>query len=132
MRTLSRNQLSFFENILKTSLIDIGVNCVLLIDLAGNIIANLENGKNQSDIYSLAALAAGNYGAVNAMAEIVGEKDFSLLFHKGKGVNIHFKAISRDYLLICIFGNDLSLGFLRLKVAEVAQKLLNSLKAGTN
>jgi predicted regulator of Ras-like GTPase activity (Roadblock/LC7/MglB family) len=129
---LSQNQLSFFENILKTSLIDIGVNCVLLIDLAGNIIANLENGKNQSDIYSLAALAAGNYGAVNAMAEIVGEKDFSLLFHKGKGVNIHFKSISKDYLLICIFGNDLSLGFLRLKVAEVAQQLLHSLKSGTN
>jgi predicted regulator of Ras-like GTPase activity (Roadblock/LC7/MglB family) len=127
---LSQQQLKIFEDSIKTSLIDIGVNCVLLIDLAGNIIANLENGKNQADIYSLAALAAGNYGAVNAMAEIVGERDFSLLFHKGKGVNIHFKIISKYYLLISIFGNEISLGFLRLKVAEAAQKILNSLKSG--
>ena len=66
--------------------------------------------------------AAGNYGAVNAMADIVGEKDFSLLFHKGEDVNIHFKSITTEYLLISIFGNDLSVGFLRLKVAEAEKK----------
>jgi len=80
--------------------------------------------------YSLAALAAGNFDAVNAMVENVYEKDFSLLFHKGEDINIHFKAISEDYPLICIFANDLLLRFLRLKVADAAQQLLNSLKSG--
>jgi predicted regulator of Ras-like GTPase activity (Roadblock/LC7/MglB family) len=104
-------------------MIDKGVGCVLLIDMAGNIIANLDDGKKEPDIYSLAALAAGNYGAVEAMANIIGEDDFSLLFHKGKDLNIHFKTLSNEFLLISIFANVLSLGFLRLIVAEAAEKI---------
>jgi hypothetical protein len=56
------------------------------------------------------------------MADIVGEKDFLLVFHKGEDVNIHFKSITTEYLLISIFGNDMSVGFLRLKVAEAEKK----------
>ncbi len=119
----SQKQLDRIENVLEAWLIDKGVGCVLLIDMAGNIIANLEDGKKKSDIYSLAALAAGNYGAVKAMANIIGEDDFSLLFHKGKDVNIHFKTISNEFLLISIFANILSLGFLRLIIAEAVEKI---------
>ena len=116
--TLDQKQLDRIEDILKSELIDNGVRCVFLIDMAGNIITNLDNGEKQHDIYSLAALAAGNFGAVSAMAKIIGENEFSLLFHKGKKENIHFNKISSEFLLITIFGNDISLGFLRMKVAE--------------
>ena len=46
-------------------------------------------------MYSLAALAAGNFGAVDAMAKIVGEEEFSLLFHKGEDENLHFSKVDR-------------------------------------
>ena len=91
--TLGQKQLDSIEDILQQDLIDNGVRCVFLIDMAGNIIANLDNGEKQHDIYSLAALAAGNFGAVSAMAKIIGENEFSLLFHKGKKENIHFNKI---------------------------------------
>jgi predicted regulator of Ras-like GTPase activity (Roadblock/LC7/MglB family) len=120
--TLSNEQLSEIEEILQHDLIDLGVHCVFLIDMAGNIIANHDNGESSHDIYSLAALAAGNFGAVTAMAKIIGEGEFSLLFHKGVKENIHFSKILSDYLLITIFGNDISLGFLRLKVADSVEK----------
>jgi predicted regulator of Ras-like GTPase activity (Roadblock/LC7/MglB family) len=125
---LGQKQLDRMEEILKANLIDNGVRCVCLIDMAGNIICNLDNGEKQHDIYSLAALAAGNFGAVEAMAKIIGESEFSLLFHKGKKENIHFSKISTDFLLITIFGNDISLGFLRLKVGESVD-LLNGVFA---
>ncbi len=121
--TLGQKQLDGIEDILKADLIDNGVRSVCLIDMAGNIIAHLDNGEKQHDIYSLAALAAGNFGAVNAMAKLIGENEFSLLFHKGKKENIHFSQISSDFLLITIFGNDISLGFLRLKVGESVDRL---------
>jgi predicted regulator of Ras-like GTPase activity (Roadblock/LC7/MglB family) len=120
--TLDQKQLSDIENVLQEDLIDLGVHCVFLIDMAGNIIANFDNGKSKHDVYSLAALAAGNFGAVNAMAKIIGEDEFALLFHKGENENIHFSKILTDYLLITIFGNDISLGLLRLKVAETVAK----------
>jgi hypothetical protein len=79
--TLDQKQLDRIEEILKTDLIDNGVRCVFLIDMAGNIVTNLDNGEKQHDIYSLAALAAGNFGAVSSIAKIIGEREFSLLFN---------------------------------------------------
>jgi len=127
--TLGQNQLDNIEEVLQQDLIDIGVRCVFLIDMAGNIIANRDDGKIKHDVYSLAALAAGNFGAVSAMAKIIGEGEFSLLFHKGKKENIHFNKIISDFLLITIFSNDLSLGFLRLKVNETVEKIKQELEA---
>ena len=126
--TLGQNQLDNIEEVLQQDLIDIGVRCVFLIDMAGNIIANRDDGKIKHDVYSLAALAAGNFGAVSAMAKIIGEGEFSLLFHKGKKENIHFNKIIADFLLITIFSNDLSLGFLRLKVNEAVEKIKDTLE----
>jgi predicted regulator of Ras-like GTPase activity (Roadblock/LC7/MglB family) len=127
--TLETKQLEDIEDLLQHDLIDMGVTCVILIDMAGNIIANIDNGKKKHDIYSLAALAAGNFGAVSAMAKIIGEEEFSLLFHKGKKENIHFSRVAEDFLMISIFGNEVSLGFLRLKVAETIKAIRTILES---
>jgi predicted regulator of Ras-like GTPase activity (Roadblock/LC7/MglB family) len=57
------------------------------------------------------------------MAQIVGEEEFSLLFHKGQDENLHFSKVTEEILLITTFGNDVSLGFLRLKIAEAIEKI---------
>jgi len=120
---LSQKQLYSLKNVLRQNLINKGVSCTLLIDMAGNILVSLDDGRIHSDNYSLACLAAGNFGAVKAMANIIGEGDFSLLFNKGKNFNIHYKTIASENLLINVFDKEISLGFLRLKVAEVAKKI---------
>jgi len=121
--TIDQRQFNSIEDVLQQELMELGTHCVILIDMAGNIVVSLDNGKMAQDIHSLAALAAGNFGAVSAMAKIIGEEEFSLLFHKGEKENIHFSKISDDFLLISIFGKETSLGFLRLKVAEASKKM---------
>lgn len=118
-----KQQIEAIENILQEELIDLGVQSVILMDLAGNVIVNLERGDSSHDVYSLAALAAGNYGAVSAMANIIGEQEFSLLFHKGEEESIHFSKVVEDLLLLTIFNKNVSLGFLRLKVAEAIKRI---------
>lgn len=120
--SLDTKELDKIEDILREDIIELGVNSVFLIDLAGNIISSLDSGKKQHDVYALAALAAGNFGAVSKMAEIMGE-DYSILFHKGKEENIHFSKVQDNFLLVTTFGEDVSLGFLRMKVGEVHDKL---------
>jgi len=120
---LDQEQLDGLEEALTSDLMTLGLQSVILIDMAGNVIVNLDNGNVNHDVYSLAALAAGNFGAVNAMASIIGEEEFSLLFHKGKSENINFTKIMDDFLLVSIFGNDVSLGYLRLKIDEVIKKI---------
>ncbi len=121
--SFEQGQLKKIESILDKKLIESGAHCVLLINLAGNIIAKRDNGVCSRDEYSLAALAAGNVGAVDAMAKIIGEQEFSLLFHKGKNESLHFSKIGKDFLLITIFGHEISLGMLRLKVAEAIRNI---------
>jgi predicted regulator of Ras-like GTPase activity (Roadblock/LC7/MglB family) len=120
---LGQEQLDRIETILQDELVESGVHSVLLIDLAGNIIAHRDNGKCDHDVYSLAALASANFAAVDTMAKIVGEEEFSLLFHKGENENIHFSKVSSEFLLITIFGKKVTLGLLRLKVAEAIEKI---------
>jgi len=122
-----KEQITKIEEILDRDLMDLGVHSVSLIDMAGNVIASMDNGEWEHDIYSLAALAAGNFGAVSTMAKLIGEDEFSLLFHKGEKESIHFSKVTDNFLLITIFGKELSLGFLRLKVAEATQKFVGIL-----
>jgi predicted regulator of Ras-like GTPase activity (Roadblock/LC7/MglB family) len=120
-------QLDQIHDTLTTNLIRSGVQSVILIDTAGNIIASIDNGSNSLDLYSMAALAAANFGAMSSMARIVGEDEFSLLFHKGQKENIYFSKVNDDFLLVNIFNNQISLGFLRLKMAKVIQDLIDIL-----
>ncbi|MBS3809502.1 MAG: roadblock/LC7 domain-containing protein [Desulfobacterales bacterium] len=119
----TKEQIESIEDILQKELIDLGVQSVILMDLAGNVIVNLDSGEANHDVFSLAALAAGNYGAVSAMANIIGEQEFSLLFHKGEEESIHFSKVVDDLLLLTIFNKNVSLGFLRLKVAEAVKRI---------
>ncbi|HBH29308.1 MAG: roadblock/LC7 domain-containing protein [Desulfofustis sp. PB-SRB1] len=120
---VSQDQLEKIDAILTEKLIKLGVDCVIIIDMAGNIITTKDSKKHKYDIYSFAALAAGNFATVDAMAKLVGEREFSLLFHKGQESNIHFSKIDNDLLLISMFGKDISLGFLRLNVVDVIEQI---------
>ncbi len=120
---VSQEQLEQIDEVLTEKLIKLGVDCVIIIDMAGNIITVKDNRENKYDVYSFAALAAGNFATVDAMAKLVGEEEFSLLFHKGQDSNIHFSKIDDELLLISMFGKEISLGFLRLNVVEVIEKI---------
>ena len=121
--TLEQTHIEGIEEILQDYLPEAGIHCVIMIDMAGNIIAEHESGETKHDIPALAALSAANFGAVNAMAKIVGEEEFSLLFNKGEKENIHYSRVTDEFLLICVFDNEVSLGLLRLKVAKAIGKM---------
>ena len=120
---LGQDQLDKIEQILLSDLIASGVHCVLLIDFAGNIIAQGDNGLSRIDVYSLAALSAANFGAVEAMAKIVGQEEFALLFHKGATGSLYFSKVNDELLIISVFGKEIILGLLRMKVADAILKI---------
>jgi predicted regulator of Ras-like GTPase activity (Roadblock/LC7/MglB family) len=126
---LGQKQLDAIHVTLTKNLIGSGVQSVMLIDTAGNVIASIHDGNETIDLYSLAALAAANFGAMSCMAKIVGEDEFSLLFHKGEKENIYFCKVNEELLLVIIFNNQISLGFLRLKMTKVVEELLEVVTA---
>jgi predicted regulator of Ras-like GTPase activity (Roadblock/LC7/MglB family) len=120
---LNQDSIDQIEQTLTNELVSIGVSSVFLSDMAGNVIASADNGTVTHDIYALAALSVANFGATNEIARLIGEQDFTLLFHKGDHESIHFSRVGEHFLLCSIFGEKTSLGFVRLRVAEITGKV---------
>lgn len=123
---LSKEAINSIIAILDEDLLRAGADCVLLVDRSGNLIVNRGDPANL-DVVELAALSAANFGATAEIAKLIGEDDFALLFHKGKNENIHFTKVGRGFILITLFGKDVSLGVIRLKTAKVTEDLLHVL-----
>jgi len=123
-------QLKAIDTVIQENLISSGLDDVIFIDMAGNTIAKHDNGNSQLDAIGFAALAAGNFAAVDAMAKMVGESEFSLLFHKGEKSSIHFSKVNEETLLITMFNKDISLGLVRLKVADTIDSINAILATG--
>lgn len=119
---LTRNDISRLENIVDAELLVAGADHVIIVDMSGNLI--LDRGKSQmDDIFSLAALSAANFAATAEIAKLIGEEDFTLLFHKGDKRNIHFSRLSRDHIIITLFDESVSLGLIRLRLNNVVDRL---------
>ena len=119
----TQQQLDAIDDVIQTGLMASGLVHVIFMDMGGNAIAKHDNGQSFLDSTAFAALAAGNYAAVDAMAKLIGESEFSLLFHKGKKLSIHFSKVTDDTLLISMFNKDISLGLVRLKVTETIKEI---------
>jgi predicted regulator of Ras-like GTPase activity (Roadblock/LC7/MglB family) len=115
-KLIRKPELDLLTETLDDQLIQNAISSVALIDLAGNILTNLSSGDYDFDIYSLASLSAGNFGAVSALLNHIGEPELTLLFNQGKMLNIYFRKLFKDHILIVVFDKSISLGFVRLKI----------------
>lgn len=95
---------------------------VFLVDKNGQLISSVGETKGL-DTTSLASLTAGNIAATGGMAKLLGEKEFSILFHEGEKDNIHISIIGQRVILVVIFDQRSSLGLVRLRVKKSSEAL---------
>ena len=95
---------------------------VFLVDKNGQQIAN-HGDMAGVDATSLASLTAGNVAATDGLAKLIGEKEFSILFHEGERDNIHISLVAQRVILVVIFDEKSSLGLVRLRVKKASQEL---------
>ncbi len=88
---------------------------IFLIDKTGQQIASTGEIE-QFDTTSLASLTAGNVAATDGLAKLIGEREFSVLFHEGKRDHIHISIVAKRAILLVIFDDRSSLGLVRLRV----------------
>lgn len=95
---------------------------VFLVDKNGQLITSVGETRD-IDTTSLASLTAGNIAATGGMARLLGEREFSILFHEGEKDNIHISVIGHRVILVVIFDRRSSLGLVRLRVKKTAETL---------
>ena len=92
-----------FQNELEAIGTETNAKLVYLIDKAGQQIASF-GAMEGVDPTSLASLTAGNVAATEGLAQLIGESEFSTLFHEGERDNLHITLISNKIILLVMDG----------------------------
>jgi len=108
--------------LLDTLRMDASAKIVFLVDKNGQQIADAGE-VDLIDTTSLASLTAGNVAATDGLAKLIGEKEFSILFHEGRKDNIHISIVGQRLILVVIFDERSSLGLVRLRVRKASAEL---------
>ena len=102
--------------------LDSSSKVVFLVDKNGQQIA--ASGDVRSiDATSLASLTAGNVAATDGLAKLIGEKEFSILFHEGEKDNLHISIVGKRGILVVIFDSTSSVALVRLRVKKASREL---------
>ena len=118
------------KQLLETLRMDASAKIVFLVDKNGQQIAEVGE-VNLVDATSLASLTAGNVAATDGLAKLIGEKEFSILFHEGRKDNIHISIVGQRLILVVIFDERSSLGLVRLRVRKASaeiERVLNEME----
>ena len=96
--------------------------CALLVDKDGHLLTR--QGFTQTlDTTALAALLAGSFASTKEIARLVGEPEFSVLFHQGKKDHIHISLVGQRCILAVMFDDRTTIGMVRLYAKETADRL---------
>lgn len=97
--------------------------CALLVDKEGHLITKRGETTGELDDESLSALVAGSFAATKEMAKLLGEEEFSVLFHQGVKDSIQLTLVADRALLAIIFDDRTTIGMVRLYAKETSSKV---------
>jgi predicted regulator of Ras-like GTPase activity (Roadblock/LC7/MglB family) len=119
---LREKEFQDFQAVLKKLLANSFAKVVFLIDKNGSLLAS-SGDTEKFDTTSLASLAAGNIAATGELATLIGEKEFSILFHEGERDNMHISVVANRLILVVIFDRRSSVGLVRLRTRRASVDL---------
>lgn len=108
-----------------------GSDFVALVSTSGQPITTAPP-EADADTLSLAALAAGSFAATRQLAQVLKEREFSLLFHEGKESSLHVMQVTDQILLLITFGRETQVGRVRLYTSRAVDALKPVFEAAEN
>jgi len=115
-------EMSVIEALLGKMLKGCEAKCALLVDKDGHLITR-QGFTHSLDTTALAALLAGSFASTREIARLVGESEFSVLFHQGKKDHIHMSLVGERTILVVIFDDRTTIGMVRLYAKETSAEL---------
>lgn len=110
------------NNSLNRLLTSTNATALLLVDKAGQMITSVGNTTNV-DLVSFGSLAAADFAATSQLALLIGEDEFTELFHQGKQENIYITIVLSRIILVVIFGKTTNLGLIRVRIKTAVTDL---------
>jgi len=104
--------------------------CALLLSDSGQLLFQTGFVSN-FDTFNISALIAGVFNSTQALANLVGEKAFSLFIQEGSKLKIHYSVLMKRYIFATLFDDAALLGVIQMSAKETSeelQKILSSLE----
>ena len=100
----------------------------MLVDRGGQLLA--QAGERPAfDATTFATLTAADFSANDQLARLLGETDFTSLFHQGERESMLVADIARRAILVVLFDARTTLGLVRLRLRPAAEELTRIVEA---
>jgi len=111
-----------FSDLLNRFLAEAHAHCAVLVDRSGRLLTQAgDTGK--MDKITFASLVAGDFAASDQLARLLGEDEFSSLYHAGEGTSMFLADISGWGILAALFNGNTTLGMIRLRSKTVVPQI---------
>lgn len=127
--TVSPDSLSFlgaddvraFEDLLNEFVANTGALCTLLVDRTGRLLS--QAGDTQTlDGVAFASLASADFAASDQLAALLGEREFTSLYHHGAGRSMFLAEIGGAAILCALFDTRTTLGMVRITTKSLVPR----------
>lgn len=119
---ISDRQMQLVDDILAKLRQVSGSRFIALVSTSGQPITT-SSAEEHPDTLSLASLAASSFAATQQLAQVLHEREFTLLFHEGRESNLHVAQVSEQVLLVITFGRETQVGKVRLYTSRAVEVL---------
>lgn len=96
--------------------------CAVLVDRSGRLLTYVGDTGAMDNI-SFASLVAGDFAASDQLARLLGEEEFSSLYHAGLGRSMFLADVSGWGIMAALFDSKSTLGMVRLRSKAVVPKI---------
>lgn len=117
-----KDDIAGIEKLLQEFLRLSAAKCAVLIDKDGHMVTKLGQ-TGHYDMETISALVAASFSATKEMAKLLGEEEFSIVFHQGKKDSIQLSLVGDRTILAVIFDDKTTIGMVRLYANQLAAKL---------
>jgi predicted regulator of Ras-like GTPase activity (Roadblock/LC7/MglB family) len=115
-------QLTKINELISRLLKESDAKCALLVNRDGRTVAK-QGFTRTMDTDQLGALVAGSFSATSRVAALLGEPEFTVMFHQGKHDHIHIALVDEKTLLVVTFDERTTVGMVRLVAKAVGENL---------
>jgi predicted regulator of Ras-like GTPase activity (Roadblock/LC7/MglB family) len=99
-----------------------GSRCALLVDRSGQLVTTA--GEDPGfDTTSFASLTAADFSANDQLARLLGESDFTSLFHQGEKESLYMAGIVGRLILVALFDGRTTQGMVKLRTKETVEEI---------
>lgn len=101
---------------------DSRASCIMLLAKSGHLISQAGFTSN-FNVQSIAALVGGIFTSTQALAKLVAEEKFNVMFQEGRNWNVYFCLIADQFILATVFDKSTVVGMIRHAAGEAEREM---------